>query len=63
MRSDIYYHKDSETLFRQIANKCETVLNYKLKNDRYIYNNIANYPLTVIVDNLETCLTFPCDGK
>lgn len=29
MRSDIYYHKASETLFRQITNKCETVPIYK----------------------------------
>lgn len=44
MRSDIYYHKDSETLFRQITNKCEFVPNYKLKNVRDIFKNIANYP-------------------
>ena len=42
MRSDIYYHKDSETLFRQITNKCEIVPNYKLKSSRDILKNIAN---------------------
>lgn len=63
MRSDIYYHKVSETLFHQITNKCETVPNYKLKDDRDIYSNIANYPLTLIVDNEETYLTFSRDGK
>lgn len=42
MRSDIYYHKDSEVLFRQITNKCEIVPNYKLKSARNIFDNIAS---------------------
>ena len=42
MRSDIYYHKDSETLFHQITNKCEIVHNYKLKSGRDILKNISN---------------------